>query len=104
MDVSISHIAVRVHPALEVQVSTLIDGEPARAVLDRDAIEHLVGSALGDEHAMRLRLQREAAMLRVAAAAYVAARGLPLERQFVLSRADFTPAIRQLGAASEAAE
>lgn len=101
MDVSILHVGVRVHPELVVQVVALVGGVRTRVTLDRGAIEQLLGPELGDEKVMAHSLERNMEMIRVAIGAYIAARGMPMDRAFVLSWRDFSPATQDLRRSAE---
>ena len=91
MDFSVQHIGVHVRPELIAQVVARIDDKPIRVSLKRDAIEQLVGPAIGDEGAMVVSLYGKLDTLRVAIEAHVFAHGVPLDRQLVLSWRDFNP-------------
>lgn len=95
MNVSIAHIGVRAHPERVVQLAARADDRAFTVTLDSDVIQHLCGDTL-DEHAMRLALTRNQDVLRIAVAAYIGARGIPLDDQFVLSWRDFSEANRGL--------
>lgn len=90
MDVSIVHSGVRVRPDLLVEVAALIDGKQIRVDLERSAIEHLLGSNVGDEEALRAALMQRLDTVRIAIEAYVFARGTPLDGYMVLSWRDFS--------------
>jgi hypothetical protein len=90
MEVSIVHSGVRVRPDLVVEVAALVDGKPMLVDLERDAIEHLLGSNVGDEKALRDALQRNLEAIRIVIEAHVFARGLPLDGHLVLSWRDFS--------------
>ena len=70
------------------------DGQAA-VTLDQDVIEQLCGNASDDEQ-MLLALTHNQEALRIAIAAYVSARGVPLDEQFLLSWRDFSEANRGL--------
>jgi len=95
MEVSIVHIGVRAHPERAVRVAARADGRAINVTLDQDVIEHLCGNASDDEQ-MLLALTHNQEALRIAIAAYVSARGVPLDEQFLLSWRDFSEANRGL--------
>jgi RecJ-like exonuclease len=89
MDVSIVHTGVRVQPEMVVEIIATVDGKAVRVDLERDAIDHLFGADVGDEKAMYMALQGRAEMIRIAIESYVLARGVPMDRSFVLAWRDF---------------
>jgi len=95
MEVSIVHIGARAHPERAVRVAARADGQAVNVTLDQDVIEHLCGNASDDEQ-MLLALTHNQEALRIAIAAYVSARGVPLDEQFLLSWRDFSEANRGL--------
>ncbi|HTN47813.1 MAG TPA: hypothetical protein VMK32_00110 [Burkholderiaceae bacterium] len=102
MSVSIAHIGVRMHPQRVAQISARADSRAFTVMLDDDVIQHLCGDTR-DENAMLLALTRNQDVLRIAIAAYVGARGVPLDDQFLLSWRDFGEASRGLVNAPRAA-
>ena len=89
MEVSIVHIGARAHPERAVRVAARADGQAVNVTLDQDVIEQLCGNASDDEQ-MLLALTHNQEALRIAIAAYVSARGVPLDEQFLLSWRDFS--------------
>jgi hypothetical protein len=95
MNVSIAHIAVRARPDRVVQLTARADDRAFTVTLGDDVVQHLCGDTR-DENAMRLALTRNQDVVRIAIAAYVGARGVPLDDQFLLSWRDFSDANRGL--------
>ena len=95
MHVSITHIGVRAYPVRSVQLTARADDRAFTVDLDQDAIQQVCGDAR-DEQAIRLALTRNQEALRVAIAAYVSARGVPLDDHFLLSWRDFSEPNRGL--------
>jgi len=95
MEVSIVHIGARAHPERAVRVAARADGRAVNVTLDQDVIQQLCGNASDDER-MLLALTHNQEALRIAIAAYVSARGVPLDEQFLLSWRDFSEANRSL--------
>lgn len=90
MNVSIVYMGVRAHPDVVVEVSALADGKAIVAELDRGAIDHLVGPAIGDRDAMFAALNRHRDAIRRAIEVYVFARA-PLDGHLTLSWKDLRP-------------
>lgn len=90
MDVSILHTDVRLHPDFVVDIAALVDGRPIRVNVERAAVERLLGPQVLDEHALSNALRRNLETIRIAIEAYVFARGVPIDRYFVLSWRDFS--------------
>jgi len=95
MSVSITHIGVRARPSRVVQLTARSDERAFTVTLDDDVVQHLCGDTR-DENVMRLALTRNQDVLRIAIAAYIGARGVPLDDQFLLSWRDFSEANRGL--------
>jgi hypothetical protein len=92
MDLTILHIDVRTRPEFLVRIAAQVDGEPLRVTLEREVVEHLVGSGVGDDDAILQSLYHDLDTIRIAIEAHVFARGVPLDREVVLSWPEFSPA------------
>jgi hypothetical protein len=90
MNVSIVYAGVRVSPDVIVEIAAVADGKPIRADLDRAAIDHLLGSAVGDEKAMMAALGRHRETICRAIETYVFARGAPFDGHLTLSWQDLS--------------
>jgi len=90
MNVSVVYTGVRVTPEIVVQISAVADGKPIRVDLDRDAIDRLMGPAVGDEKAMLSILARKRETIRAAIEASVFARGAPFDGHLVLAWRDLS--------------
>ena len=95
MEVSIVHFGVRARPERAVRVAARADGRAINVTLDGDVIQHICGDASEGEQ-MLLSLTHNQEALRIAIAAYVSARGVPIDEQFLLSWRDFSEANRSL--------
>jgi hypothetical protein len=91
MNVSIVHTSVRVSPELIVEIAAEADGKPILVELDRSAIDHLLGSALGDKEQTMAALGRHLVTIRRSLEAHVFARGAPLDGYLTLSWKELEP-------------
>jgi hypothetical protein len=90
MNVSIVYTGVRVSPDVIVEIAAVADGKPIRADLDRAAIDHLLGPAVGDEKVMMAALGRHRQAICRAIEAYVFARGAPFDGHLTLTWQDIS--------------